>query len=137
MTIKIEKFDRAIYDTEKCSFLICCFSSTYNVSEGTCNWYEDDELRQSPVWRNWRSIKQQRQEFWAEIKKYLPHYLETGMKEINSRRYSGSYYFYSLIHMAEKLLDTGKLKLIYISDKEHAEMIGRCVQYLANEIRPF
>lgn len=134
MTIKIEKFDRSIYDTEKRSFSLCCFSSTYNVSEGTYTDANDDELLSSPVWRNWRTIEQQRQEFWAEIKRYLPCYLETGMKGIKSSR---SNYFQCLISMTETYLKTGKLKLIYISDKEHAEMIARCVQYLADELRPF
>ncbi|PSB52160.1 hypothetical protein C7B67_08210 [filamentous cyanobacterium Phorm 6] len=136
MTITVEKFDRTIYDTEKCSFQML-FSSVYNVSEGTYTDANDDELWTSPIWRNWRTIQQQKEEFWAEIKKYMPYYLETDMKEINSRRYSRSNYFHCLISMTEKYLKTGKLKLIYISDREHAEMIAKCIQYLADQLRPF
>ncbi|MEG3842621.1 hypothetical protein [Microcoleus sp. herbarium14] len=136
MTITIEKFDRKVYTTEKRSFQICCFSSVYNVSEGTYTDANDDELWTSPLWRNWRTIEQQRQEFWAEIKKYLPAYLE-GDKDMESRRLVTSNYFYCLITMTKDYLASGKLKLLYISDRDHAEMIARCIHYLADRLRPF
>ncbi len=112
MAITVEKFDRSIYDTEKRSFQIG--RTVYNVSEGTYSDWNDDELDCSPLWGNWRTIEELRQELWSEIQSFMPTYLESGMDAVRKRR-----------------------RLIYISNRDHAEMIARCIQYVADQIRPF
>ena len=134
MAITVEKFDRSIYDTEKCSFQIG--RTVYNVSEGTYSDWNDDELGCSPLWGNWRTIEELRQELWSEIQSFMPTYLESGMDAVRKRRRCSGR-FQCLVNAANNYLDYGKLKLIYISNRDHAEMIARCIQYVADQIRPF
>lgn len=136
MAITVEKFDRSIYNNEKCSFAIDSFKGVYNVSEGTYTDANDDELWSSPLWRNWRTTEQLRQELWVDIQTFLPIYQASGMNPVvKHRRPSGK--FQNLILAANDYLNLGKLKLIYISDRDHAEMIAKCIQYLADRLRPF
>lgn len=131
--ITIEKFDRSIYDNEKTSFQIG--SKVFNVSEGTYTDWNDDELWCSPLWKHSRSNEELRQTLWVEIKRWLPVYLSEGKSAINKSRRPG-YMFLSLMQLVETYLEYGELKLIYISDREHAELIKRCVLYLETQLPP-
>lgn len=135
MTITVEKFDFDKFDTEKVKFAIDIDHEVFNVSEGLNNRYVDDILENSPLWRGKYPVEEYRKLLWQQIQKHLPRYLSKGLKGFyEPYLVSDSSIFRSLMELAEAYRDKGRLKLIYISDLSHAELIARCVDYLANQI---
>ncbi|MEG4496982.1 hypothetical protein QUB05_07225 [Microcoleus sp. F10-C6] len=133
MTIIVEKFDSDKFTTEQVKFAIDLDHKVFNVSEGLKDHY--DQLDNSPLWRGKFSVKEYRQLLWAEIQKHLPRYFRTGLKGFyEPYLVADSNIFRSIMQLAEVYRDKGRLKLIYISDRSHAELIARCVDYLANQI---
>ncbi|MEG4574258.1 hypothetical protein QUA56_16435 [Microcoleus sp. N3A4] len=133
MTITVEKFDFAKFTTEKVKFAIDIDSEVFNVSEGVNNLY--DQLDNSPLWRGKFSVEEYRQMLWQQIQQHLPKYFRKGLKGFyEPYLVSDSDIFRAIMELAEAYRDKGRLKLIYISDRSHAELIARCVDYLANQI---
>ncbi|MEG4455921.1 hypothetical protein [Microcoleus sp. N9_A1] len=133
MTITVKKFDFDKFNTEKVKFAIDIDHEVFNVSEGLKDRY--DQLDNSPLWRGKFSVEEYRQLLWAEIQKHLPRYFSKGLKGFyEPYLVSDSNIFRSIMQLAEVYRDKGRLKLIYISDRSHAELIARCVDYLANQI---
>lgn len=131
--IEIEEFDYSKFDTEKVSFEMefpeC---EVFNVSEGTNNHWNDDELSHSPLWRGKYPVAEYRKILWQQIRLHLPRYKEKGLKGFYNPLVDNSSQFRSLMRLVEVYKSRGRLKLIYISDRQHAELISRCVQYLAS-----
>lgn len=135
MSIIVEKFDFDKFDTEKVKFAIDVDHEVFNVSEGLNNQYIDDQLENSPLWRGKFSVEEYRQLLWQQIQQHLPRYFRKGLKGFyEPSLVSDSSIFRSIMELAEVYRDQGRLKLIYISDRSHAELIARCVDYLANLI---
>jgi|GEM_PF-1919580 hypothetical protein len=135
MSIIVEKFDFDKFDTEKVKFAIDVDHEVFNVSEGLNNQYIDDQLENSPLWRGKFSVEEYRQLLWPQIQQHLPRYFRKGLKGFyEPSLVSDSSIFRSIMELAEVYRDKGRLKLIYISDRSHAELIARCVDYLANLI---
>jgi len=135
MTITVEKFDYNKFDTEKVEFSLDLDETVFNVSEGTNCRYVDDELGMSPLWRGKYSVEEYRQMLWKQIQRHFPRYLRKGLKEgFYNPLVPDSAQFRAVMHLAEVYRDNGRLKLIYITDHSHAELIAKCVDYLANNI---
>ena len=135
MTITVEKFDFDKFTTEKVKFAIDIDREVFNVSEGTNSQYIDDQLDNSPLWRGKFSVQEYRQLLWQQIQQHLPRYLVKCLKGFYEPcLIPNSDIFRSIMELTESYRDNGKLKLIYISDRSHAELIARCVDYLANKI---
>ncbi|MEG4424970.1 MULTISPECIES: hypothetical protein [unclassified Microcoleus] len=133
MTIAVEKFDFDKFTTEKVKFAIDIDHEVFNVSEGLNDQY--DQLDNSPLWRGKFSVEEYRQLLWAEIQKHLPRYFKVRLKGFyEPNLVPDSDIFRSIMELAHAYRDTGRLKLIYISDRSHAELIARCVEYLANQV---
>lgn len=123
----LEKFDHSKFNHEKCSFWID--NNVYNISEGIFKTHGDDSLRRSPLWRYHFSNTELRVKLWKEIKQNLPKYLNNSAEDFYRTRY-----FVYLIRMAEKVADGKEVKLLYLSDFDHALLIKRCVEWLAEQI---
>jgi len=134
MTITVEKFDYNKFDTEKIEFALDLDETVFNVSEGTNSRYVDDELGMSPLWRGKYSVEEYRQMLWKQIQQHLPRYLRTGLKGFYQPLVPDSDIFRAVMKSASIYRDKGRLKLIYITDRSHAELIARCVDYLAHRI---
>ena len=135
MTITVEKFDFDKFTTEKVKFAIDIDREVFNVSEGLNNQYIDDQLDNSPLWRGKFSVEEYRQLLWQQIQQHLPRYFRKGLKGFyEPYLVSDSNQFRAIMELAEVHRDKGWLKLLYISDRSHAELIARCVDYLANQI---
>ena len=131
--ITVEKFDFDKFTTEKVKFAIDIDREVFNVSEGLKNQY--DQLDNSPLWRGKFSVEEYRQMLWQQIQQHLPKYFRKGLKGFyEPSLVADSDIFRSIMELAEAYRDTGRLKLLYISDRSHAELIARCVDYLANQI---
>ncbi|MEG5035301.1 hypothetical protein [Microcoleus sp. AT3-D2] len=131
--IKVEKFDFDKFTTEKVKFAIDIDGEVFNVSEGLKNQY--DQLDNSPLWRGKFSVEEYRRMLWQQIQQHLPKYFRKGLKGFYEPcLVADSHIFRSIMELAEAYRNTGRLKLIYISDRSHAELIARCVDYLANRI---
>ncbi|MEG4960283.1 MULTISPECIES: hypothetical protein [unclassified Microcoleus] len=135
MTITVEKFDYNKFQTEKVQFAIDLDREVFNVSEGTNSPYVDDELSMSPLWRGKYSVTEYRQILWQQIQHHLPRYLSKGLKSFyEPYLVPNSDIFRAIMELAEAYRDNGRLKLIYITDRSHAELIARCANYLAHLI---
>ena len=88
----------------------------------------------SPLWRGKYSVAEYRKMLWQHIQKHLPKYFEVGLKGFYQPLVPDSDIFRSVMKLAEIYRDKGRLKLIYISDRFHAELIARCINYLAHRI---
>ncbi|MTJ14745.1 hypothetical protein FJR11_19620 [Anabaena sp. UHCC 0187] len=129
--ITLEQFNPQICQVEKTKFRLS--DKVFNVSEG---WTQDyDVLGSSHLWRYDRTIEQQRIILWQEIKAYLPRYQEGKLKVWGAEPnwYRGMY-FKHLIHIVEFAKQHENVKLIYISDRSHAELIQRCVEWLLTQV---
>lgn len=128
--ITIEKFDPKKFRGEKESFRLG-LSRTFNVSEG---YGEEDGVRPSYLWRFGRSHDEFRRCLWAEIQEYLPRYLAGELPTIGGepKWYNGSYFRHLMLIV--ELASTDDIKLLYISDRPHAELIKRCVEWLIAQI---
>ena len=134
MTITVEKFDYNKFDTEKVEFALDLDETVFNVSEGTNSRYVDDELGMSPLWRGKYSVEEYRQMLWKQIQQHLPRYFRTGLKGFYHPLVPDSDIFRAVMRLASIYRDKGRLKLIYITDRSHAKLIARCVDYLAHQI---
>jgi hypothetical protein len=135
MRITVEKFDYNKFQTEKVQFAIDVYREVFNVSEGTNSRHIDDELGMSPLWRGKYSVAEYRQILWQQIQHHLPRYLSKGLKSFyEPYLVPNSDIFRAIMELAEAYRDNGRLKLIYITDRSHAELIARCVDYLAHLI---
>lgn len=133
MTITLEKFDFDKFTTEKVKFAIDIDHEVFNVSEGLTDHY--DQLDNSPLWRGKFSVEEYRQMLWQQIQKHLPRYFRVRLKGFyEPNLVPDSNIFRSVMELAHVYRDKGQLKLIYISDRSHAELIARCVEYLANQV---
>ena len=131
--ITVEKFDFDKFTTEKVKFAIDIDRGVFNVSEGLKNQY--DQLDNSPLWRGKFSVEEYRQMLWQQIQQHLPRYFRQGLKGFyEPYLVADADIFRAIMELAEAYRNTGRLKLIYISDRSHAELIARCVDYLANRI---
>jgi hypothetical protein len=135
MTITLEKFDYNKFQTKKVQFAIDLDRKVFNVSEGTNSRHVDDELGMSPLWRGKHSIAEYRQILWQQIQQHQSRYFAKGLKSFyKPYLVPNSDIFRAIMQLAEAYRDNGRLKLIYITDRSHAELIARCVDYLANLI---
>ncbi|MEG4503845.1 hypothetical protein QUA81_13365 [Microcoleus sp. F6_B4] len=135
MTITVEKFDYNKFQTEKVQFAIDLDRTVFNVSEGTNSRYVDDELGMSPLWRGKHSVTEYRQILWQQIQQHRPRYFAKRLKSFyEPYLVPNSDIFRAIMQLAEAYRDNGRLKLIYITDRSHAELIARCVDYLAHLI---
>lgn len=131
--ITVEKFDFDKFTTEKVKFAIDIDREVFNVSEGVKDHY--DQLDNSPLWRGKFSVEEYRQMLWQQIQQHLPKYFRKGLKGFyEPYLVADADIFRAIMELAEAYRNTGRLKLIYISDRSHAELIARCVDYLANRI---
>lgn len=137
----LEKFDHSKFTVEKVGFQVS--GNVYNVSEGLYETHGDDYLRCSYLWRGRYSNEEFRLKLWNEIKKYLPRYLRGDLfvqqknwrgEEVLVIRNCCGFYFNHLITLAEKIADGKEVKLLYLSDRDHAELIKRCIEWLAQQI---
>lgn len=135
MTITLDRFDYDKFTTEKVKFAIDLDREVFHVSEGTNSPYVDDELGISPLWRGKHSVTEYRQILWQQIQHHLPRYLSKGLKSFyEPYLVPNSNIFRAIMELAEAYRDNGRLKLLYITDRPHAELIARCVDYLAHLI---
>ncbi|HLO85466.1 MAG TPA: hypothetical protein VK203_10750 [Nostocaceae cyanobacterium] len=128
--LTIEQFDIERYNHEKKGFRIT--DKVFNVSEGYNQTCHDDILSYSQLWRFDLTNKQQKNIFWQEIKQYLPAYLKG---EFNLYGYNAKGRFIKhLLIIAEAVKKYGKVKLLYISDRQHCDMISDCINWLLTQI---
>jgi len=131
MNIKVEQVDFAKLDTEKVSLVVdICDNTVFNVSEGTYKFHTDD-LRQSPLYCP-LSTGEYRSMLWLEITEFLPVYLERQATN-SSRTTRLGRYFCNLVSIAKRSKEVD-IKLLYLGNQEQAEMLARCIQYLATQI---
>lgn len=127
----VEKFSPKKYKTEKVNFEI--WSPVFNVSEGL---REPEELGVSPLWGGELGLENFREKLWSEIKAYLPRYKKGELPVLGNipNWYRGSYFRY-ILRLAELAKSGRRVKLIYISDKQHAMLIRRCIYWLIGEVK--
>jgi hypothetical protein len=129
--IILEQFNPQICQVEKKGFRLS--DKVFNISEG---WTDDyDVLGSSYLWRYDYTIEQQRINIWQEIQVYLPRY-QHGNFPIwgpQPRGYHGMY-FKHLMHIVEAAQKHETVKLLYISDRHHAELIKRCIEWLLTQV---
>lgn len=143
MEVILEKFNRKEFCklNEKTGFQLhnnYKNYETFNISQGNCDGdYIDDECRNSPLWRGGSSIENFRQRLWAEIcwclktQSFLDYLGIIGEKPRKPKYF---WYYQSLVMVASALKRDGKVKLIYINDLDHAELIKRVILWLAPQI---
>lgn len=130
----VNLFDPKIQrDFEKASFHL--WNNRFNISEGTWeigqlrqDYFLEDELRESPLYQ--KNVEKLRQEFWKDITEFLPQYKINN----NCNNCAKSRYFKFLIYLAEKVKAGEKIQLVYLFELSHAQMVQRCVIWLANQI---
>ncbi|MEG4286397.1 hypothetical protein QUB68_25020 [Microcoleus sp. A006_D1] len=131
MNIRVEEVDFDKLDTEKVSLVVdICDNTVFNVSEGSYKFHTDD-LRQSPLYCP-LSVEAYRSMLWIEIKQFLPVYLERKATKSNRTNLLGRY-FHTLVKLAERSKEVD-IKLLYLTNQEQAEMLARCIKYLATQI---
>lgn len=129
MAIHLEKFNPRLFTTEKVSFQLS--SKCFHVGQGDADTragIDDDGLRESPLWRGWRSNVEFRKLLWDECRKHLPEYLA------NRNKGRIGFYLPHLLSLVEAA-NQQDIKLVYIDDLEHAELIKRCIEWLATQIQ--
>lgn len=130
MAIYVEKFQIHKFTTEKAGFGLNIPTTVFNVSEG--NGIEDS-LRYSPLWRGRNSVEEFRKKLWKEIQRWLPAYKAGEFALGQPKRYN-AFYFIWLMRIVEAVKAHGDVKLLYISDYEHALLIKRCVEWLLTQV---
>ncbi len=129
--IILEQFNPQICQVEKTRFRLS--NKVFNVSEG---WTEDyDVLGSSYLWRYDYTIEQQKAIFWKEIQKYLSRYQEGKLKVWGTEpRWYRGMYFKHLMQIVEFAKQHENVKLIYISERSHAELIKCCIEWLLTQV---
>ncbi|MBN3961754.1 hypothetical protein [Nostoc sp. NMS8] len=130
ITVILEQFDPNKFRLEKVGFRLS--DKCFNVCGG---WGDDDDLRYSRLYRGQWTTEQVRQQLWQEIKQYLPRYKAGELKLYGEepRWYRGKW-FKAIMFLVEAAKEHGYVKLIYASDRPHAEMIKRCVEWLLTQV---
>ncbi|RCJ27291.1 hypothetical protein A6S26_12695 [Nostoc sp. ATCC 43529] len=130
ITVILEQFDPNKFTLEKVGFELS--NKCFNVCGG---WGGDDGLRYSYLYRRSWTTQEFRQELWQEIKQYLPRYKAGELKVYGEepRWYRGRW-FRSVMLLVEAAKKHGYVKLIYVDDRPHAEMIKRCVEWLLTQV---
>ena len=138
MSITLVEFDRAIFDTEKCSLNMNfttvnnqLVTTVFNVSEGIHDDdYYRDRLRQSLLYKAHLSVEEYRQLLWIQIQENLSDYKADPVCFMNSQQNRRNFEFKVLMHLVENYKLASRVKLVYINNRPQAELIARCLQYL-------
>ncbi|MBL1208273.1 hypothetical protein [Geminocystis sp. GBBB08] len=98
--------------------------------------FEDQNLDESHLWSD-KSVEELRIIYWEQIKKHLPRFLNFQPRYSQGEEFEvndDSRYFCPLLKIALAYKKYGSVKLLYVSDKVKADLIGKTIYWLSSQI---